>query len=74
MNQFYYENRAKEKVRELMQEGQRSQAFHRSRARNPGLFSRLQGLMLRILGRGSTAERPAAQVSEAKAILTEYGD
>lgn len=30
MNQFFYESRGKEKVRELLDEGMKSQAYHRS--------------------------------------------
>ncbi len=30
MNQFFFETRGKEKVKELLDEGQRSQAFYRS--------------------------------------------
>jgi hypothetical protein len=30
MNQFFYESRGKEKVNELIDEGVRSQAYHRS--------------------------------------------
>lgn len=34
MNQFFFETRGKEKVRDLMDEGMRSQAYHRSVARS----------------------------------------
>jgi hypothetical protein len=47
MNDFFYESRGKEKVTELMNEGQRSQAFYRSGA--PKLNS-LRGLPKIILG------------------------
>lgn len=33
MNQFFFETRGKEKVRDLMNEGMRSQAYRRSMAR-----------------------------------------
>lgn len=32
MNQFFYESRGREKVRELMEEGMRNQVLHRSGA------------------------------------------
>jgi hypothetical protein len=32
MNQFFYESRGKEKMKDLQEEGMRSQAFHRSGA------------------------------------------
>lgn len=37
MNQFFFETRGKEKVRKLMDEGIRSQAYHRSRVQGASL-------------------------------------
>jgi hypothetical protein len=39
MNQFFYESRAKEKIKDLMEEGIRSQAFHRSGSSSRFAFS-----------------------------------
>ena len=50
MNQFFYESRGKEKVRELRNEGTRSQAFHRSDAPRLGLLRNLPKLILMLLG------------------------
>ena len=49
MNQFFFETRGKEKVRELMTEGMRSQAYYRSGASKGNLLSRLPKLILIIL-------------------------
>lgn len=37
MNHFFYETRSKEKVKEILDEGMRSQAYHRSRSHRSGL-------------------------------------
>jgi hypothetical protein len=50
MNQFFYESRGKEKVRDLMKEGMRSQEFHRSGAPKLDLARSLPKLILSILG------------------------
>ena len=50
MNQFFYEQRGKEKIKDLMGEGQRSQAYSRSGAPKPGLLSGLPKLILILLG------------------------
>ena len=50
MNQFFYEQRGKEKVRDLMQEGMTSQAHHRSGTRKPGILRQLPQLILGLLG------------------------
>jgi hypothetical protein len=50
MNQFFYESRSKEKVKEFQDEGQRSQAFYRSGAPALGLLRGLPKLILIILG------------------------
>jgi hypothetical protein len=50
MNQFFYEQRGKEKVRDLQAEGVRSQAFHRSGASKLSIFPSLQQLILGFLG------------------------
>jgi hypothetical protein len=50
MNQFFYESRGKEKVKELLKEGQRSQAYYRSGTPKPGFLSRLPKLILILVG------------------------
>jgi hypothetical protein len=50
MNQFFYESRGKEKVKDLMKEGMGSQAYHRSRAPKPSLLNGLPKLILILLG------------------------
>jgi len=50
MNQFSYEFMGKEKVRDLQEEGVRSQAFHRSGAPKLALLRGLPKLILVLLG------------------------
>ena len=50
MNQFFFESRGKEKVKELMDEGMRSQALQRSGANRYGFFHGLPKLILLIAG------------------------
>lgn len=50
MNQFFYESRGKEKVKDLMKEGMGSQAYNRSGASKPSLLYRLPKLILILLG------------------------
>jgi hypothetical protein len=50
MNQFFFETRSKEKVRNLMNEGQQSQAFYRSRASKHGLLRAAPKVILIIVG------------------------
>ena len=50
MNYFFYESRGKEKVKDLLKEGQRSQSYHRSGAQKLGLLHGLPKLILGILG------------------------
>jgi len=50
MNQFFYEQRGKEKVKDLLNEGQRSQAFYRSGAPKTSLLNGLPKLILVLLG------------------------
>ena len=47
MNQFYYEQRGKEKIKDLMKEGMRSQAHYRSK---PNILHRLPKLIVVALG------------------------
>ena len=49
MNQFFYESRGKEKIKDLMEEGMRSQAFHKSHPANRFAFS-LSKLAMLLLG------------------------
>ena len=50
MNHFSYDVMRKEKVRDLQQEGIRSQLFHRSGAPKLGLLPGLPRLILTLLG------------------------
>jgi hypothetical protein len=56
MNQFFYETRGKEKIKELMREGQVSQAIKRARVPKPEVLPsvpkriRLSKLALILLG------------------------
>ena len=50
MNQFFYEQSAKEKLNDLRNEGQRSQAYYRSGAPKVGLIPNLPKLLLGVLG------------------------
>lgn len=49
MNQFFFESRGREKVREALDEGLRSQAYYRSGASRGNLLSRLPKLVLIVL-------------------------
>jgi hypothetical protein len=50
MNDFFYESRGKEKIKELRNEGQVSQSFYRSRSPKPGLAPSVSRLVLGVLG------------------------
>jgi len=50
MNQFFYEHRGKEKVKDLMEEGIRSQAFRRSSAPKIAWVPSLPKLIAALLG------------------------
>ena len=49
MNQFFFETRGKEKVKDLMEEGMRSQALRRSGAARAQIHPNLPKLALTIL-------------------------
>jgi len=49
MNQFFFETRGKEKVKELMNEGMTGQALSRSSFRRPSFLSRIPKLILVLL-------------------------
>jgi hypothetical protein len=49
MNHSFLEGRSKEKVRDLLEEGQRSQAVYRSGTRNSRLLPSLPKLILFLL-------------------------
>lgn len=49
MNQFYYESSGKEKIKDLQEEGMRSQAFHRSGAPKADLLGGLPKLIIGLL-------------------------
>ena len=50
MNQAFLEERSAEKVNDLINEGVRSQEYHRSRTRRANLFRRLAKKSAAILG------------------------
>jgi len=50
MNQFFYEQRGKEKVKDLLEEGQRSQAYYRSGAPKLNLLRGLPKFIVLLLG------------------------
>jgi len=50
MNQFFYETRGKEKIKDLLREGQRNQAFHVSRAPKHRLHNGLPRFGVILLG------------------------
>lgn len=49
MNQFFFESRGREKVKDLMNEGMTSQAYRRSGASRGSLLSRLPKLFMIVL-------------------------
>jgi len=49
MSQFFYESSAKDKIKDLREEGTRSQAFYRSRTPKLGFLPRWPGLFIGIL-------------------------
>lgn len=61
MSQFFYEQSGKEKVKGLLEEGQRSQAFYRSGASKSSLLHSLQQLILRFLDRRSSKQGHSMQ-------------
>jgi hypothetical protein len=70
MNQFFYEQRGKEKIKDLQAEGLRSQAFHRSGAPRLSMFQGLQQLILGILGRRPSKQGHSMQSPKADLNLT----
>lgn len=66
MNQFYYETRGKEKIRELQAEGMRSQAYHRSGGPRTGFFQGLQKLLKAIQGRANDKKVEHAETRYAQ--------
>lgn len=50
MNQTFYEDRAREKIKDLLEEGQKSQEYYRSGFRNSGLRAVLPELSLILIG------------------------
>jgi hypothetical protein len=50
MNHSFYEENAKEKIRDLLKEGQRSQAFYRSGAPRISFLGNIPKLVLLLLG------------------------
>jgi hypothetical protein len=50
MNHFFYESSSKQKVKDLLNEGQRSQAFQRSGATKHSLIHGVPKLVMTVLG------------------------
>jgi len=50
MNYSFLEERSKEKVKDLLEEGQHSQAFYRSGAKKIGALRNLPKLVLLLIG------------------------
>jgi len=50
MNYLFYAERSKEKVKNLLDEGQRSQAVYRSGAKRTGVFRNLPKLIVLFIG------------------------
>ena len=50
MNHFFYESSGKQKMKDLLNEGQRSQAFHRSGAPKLGLLRGVPKFAMVLLG------------------------
>jgi hypothetical protein len=50
MNQSFYENRTREKIKDLLDEGQRSQGYYRSGSRKSGMRAVLPELSLILIG------------------------
>lgn len=50
MSHFFYESRGKEKIKDLVEEGVSSQAFHRSGAPKISLVRGVPKLILALLG------------------------
>lgn len=50
MNYLFYKERSNEKVRDLLDEGQRSQAVYRSGAKRYGEFRNLPKLLVLVIG------------------------
>ena len=50
MNYSFYEGRSKEKVKDLLEEGQRSQALYKSGATRINFLRNLPKLMLLLIG------------------------
>ncbi|HAV77029.1 MAG TPA: hypothetical protein DCX53_06720 [Anaerolineae bacterium] len=50
MNQFFYESRGREKVNDLINEGLKSQTYHRSAASKPSFLRRFPTYILIGLG------------------------
>jgi hypothetical protein len=50
MNQFFYEQRGKEKIKDLLREGQQSQAFYRSGTPQLNSLNKLPKLILILSG------------------------
>ena len=73
MNQFYYETRGKEKIRELQAEGIRSQAYHRTGAPRMGIFHGLQKLLKVIQGQSKEKQAQSAKAPHSEPAQPELG-
>jgi hypothetical protein len=74
MNQSFYEVRGKEKLRELLKEGQTSQAYYRSRPKSPSLLSLLRDVLLRSLMPQPGPTHPRFEEPDSRSIRTRYGE
>jgi hypothetical protein len=77
MNQFFFETRGKEKVRNLMDEGIRSQAYRRSVARGfnlPKFIVTALGILgiVVMFGRCEDVSKSLADGKSARLFLTIY--
>lgn len=50
MNHSFFEGRSREKIKDMLEEGQRSQAYYRSGARKSRLLPSLPKLIMFLLG------------------------
>ena len=72
MNRYFYEVRGKEKVRDLLEEGLRSQAAHRASASKPGLLHGLRQILLALLGSQRSQPDRSIKPEKAEPIRSEF--
>ena len=71
MNQFFYEQRGSQKVKDLMQEGMQSQALHRSGAPKLSLFHGLQKLIGSLFGHRASKQEPSTETTYSEPAHSE---